>query len=277
MPGDRRVGAHPAGVRAGVAVADPLVVAGRSERDRAAAVGEREQRHLLALQQLLDHERLAEPGDGPAAPRPGTADPGRRRRPFPRRARRPSRHREGGRPPGSRRSERRPRASRPWRTSSIPRSCAASRPGPKTRTPAWRSSSATPDTSGASGPTTTRSASSARARSSRPSPSSARTGWHSPRPAIPGFPGAAWSSSRRELCRSFHASACSRPPEPIKSTLTCARVYCGRRRFQRARTRRQSDRGRTRARSARLGERVAAARAARARLLRRRRCPSSTT
>ena len=57
-----------------------------------------------------------------------------------------------------------------------------------------------PATSGPSGPITTRSAPSVRARLSRPSASSARTGWQRPSAAIPGFPGAAWSSVRPGLC-----------------------------------------------------------------------------
>ena len=47
-PGDRRVAPHPAGVRALVAVEDPLVVLGRGERDHVLAVAERQQRELLA-------------------------------------------------------------------------------------------------------------------------------------------------------------------------------------------------------------------------------------
>src|SRR5919197_5516746 len=94
--------------------------------------------------------------------------------------------------------------------------------GPNTAMPAWRKTSATPATSGASGPTTTRSTSSVRARSRRPSPSSARIGWHSPRRAIPGLPGAACRSVSDGDCASFQASACSRPPEPTRRTLTAA-------------------------------------------------------
>jgi len=41
--GPGRDGAHPAGVRAGVAVAHALVVPGRAERDRVRAVAEREE------------------------------------------------------------------------------------------------------------------------------------------------------------------------------------------------------------------------------------------
>src|SRR3954447_1094340 len=84
--------------------------------------------------------------------------------------------------------------------------------------------SATPATSGASGPTTTRSTSSERTRSSSPSASSTRTGWQRPRRPMPGFPGAACSSPRDGACASFHARACSRPPEPTTRTFT-ARVY----------------------------------------------------
>ena len=95
---------------------------------------------------------------------------------------------------------------------------AAAALGPKTASPACRSSSPTPATSGASGPTTTSSTSRLRASASRPSPSSARTGWQWPSRAIPGFPGAAWSSVRRGDRASPQASACSRPPEPTRST-----------------------------------------------------------
>ena len=106
---------------------------------------------------------------------------------------------------------------------------AAAALGPKTAIPACRSVSATPATSGTSGPTTTRSTPRVWHRSRRPSASSARTGWHSPRRAMPGFPGAAWSAASRGLWASFQASACSRPPEPTTRTLT-GRVYSASRR-----------------------------------------------
>ena len=44
---------------------------------------------------------------------------------------------------------------------------------------------------------------------------------------MPGFPGAAWSSVSDGLCASCQASACSRAPEPTRSTFT-RRVYSGR-------------------------------------------------
>ncbi len=57
----RRVAAHAAGVRSLVAVEDPLVVLGRRQRHDVLAVAERQQRELLALEELLqDHGGLAE-------------------------------------------------------------------------------------------------------------------------------------------------------------------------------------------------------------------------
>ena len=61
IPGTGRVAPHPARVRALVAVEDALVVLRRRERHRTLAVAEREQRELLALEELLqDHLGLAE-------------------------------------------------------------------------------------------------------------------------------------------------------------------------------------------------------------------------
>ena len=78
--GHRRVAAHAAGVGPLVAVEDPLVVLGRGERHDVLAVAEREQRELLALEELLQHDgRLAE------APL-GEEDLDRRRAPRPRSA-----------------------------------------------------------------------------------------------------------------------------------------------------------------------------------------------
>ena len=51
--GDRRVAAHAAGVGALVAVEDPLVVLGGGERDDVLAVADRQQRELLAIEELL--------------------------------------------------------------------------------------------------------------------------------------------------------------------------------------------------------------------------------
>ena len=59
-PGDGREGAHPAGVRPGVPVADPLEVLRRGERHDALSVAEGEDGDLLAGEQLLDHDRALE-------------------------------------------------------------------------------------------------------------------------------------------------------------------------------------------------------------------------
>ena len=65
-PRHRRVGAHAARVGARVAVADALEVLRGGERPRRLAVAEREQRDLLADQQLLDHDRAPGLAERPA-------------------------------------------------------------------------------------------------------------------------------------------------------------------------------------------------------------------
>ena len=55
-PRQRRVGAHAAGVGPGVAVAQPLEVLGRLERDHRETVGDGEDRHLGAVEELLDDD-----------------------------------------------------------------------------------------------------------------------------------------------------------------------------------------------------------------------------
>ena len=62
QPGQRRVGAHAAGVRALVAVVGALVVLRGQQRDDGGAVGDREQRHLGPVEVLLDDEPPAEVG-----------------------------------------------------------------------------------------------------------------------------------------------------------------------------------------------------------------------
>ena len=57
--GHRRIGTHPSGIGAPVAVEDPLVVLSRRERNRAATIAQREQGQLLALQMLLDHDAFS--------------------------------------------------------------------------------------------------------------------------------------------------------------------------------------------------------------------------
>src|SRR5262249_26472649 len=62
--GDGRVGAHPTGVGAGVALPGALEVARGSERQDVAAVAEREQGKLVAFEQLLDDHVVAEAAGG---------------------------------------------------------------------------------------------------------------------------------------------------------------------------------------------------------------------
>ena len=58
-PGQRCVGAHATGVGAFVVVTEPLEVLGRLHRQHRGAVGDREQRHLWAVQELLDQHLVA--------------------------------------------------------------------------------------------------------------------------------------------------------------------------------------------------------------------------
>src|SRR5438093_986794 len=55
----RRHRAHAAGVRAGVAIAESLVIARRRQRDHGLAVHERLQAGLFTFEQLLEHDRTA--------------------------------------------------------------------------------------------------------------------------------------------------------------------------------------------------------------------------
>ena len=69
-PRQRGVGAHPAGVRAAVVVADPLEVLGRQQRHHGLAVDQAEQRHLRPVQVGLQQHRVAVVEQG-AGVRPG--------------------------------------------------------------------------------------------------------------------------------------------------------------------------------------------------------------
>ncbi len=52
----RRIGAHPAGIGAGIAVADPLVVLRRGQRQYVLAIDQREKAGFLAPEKLLDDD-----------------------------------------------------------------------------------------------------------------------------------------------------------------------------------------------------------------------------
>ena len=101
---------------------------------------------------------------------------------------------------------------------------AAAALGPKTAIPLRRSASATPATSGASGPIDDEVDAEAAGEAEQ------RLGVLRPHRvavararAIPGLPGRGVQlGQRRGACASFHASACSRPPDPTRSTFTAA-------------------------------------------------------
>src|SRR3984957_15459720 len=105
-----------------------------------------------------------------------------------------------------------------------PSSCAAILRGPKQRRPSLRKRSTSPATSGASGPTTVSATSSFFAKASNPSMSfSTTSALRTPGSrAVPALPGATMTSPTRLDCLIFHASACSRPPEPMTRTFTNA-------------------------------------------------------
>ena len=211
-------------------LADPLEVLRGREGNRPLAVADREQRDLLALEQLLDQEVAAQLGGRAQAGVElvlGAADEDALACREPVDLDHAGRSRDGE---SLRRSARRRPPARPSQSPSSPSIRAAASVGPNTATPPRRSVSARPTTSGASGPTTTRSIASSRQSESSPSPSSARTGWHCPSAAMPGLPGAACSSSSCGLAASFQASACSRPPDPTISTFTAPECTAGGRR-----------------------------------------------
>src|SRR3954462_15817979 len=104
-------------------------------------------------------------------------------------------------------------------------SCAAARVAPKILMPASRKASTTPAASAASGPTTViwmpsffaKATSSATSESAMFSTPLSRT--------VPPLPGATNTFCTFGLCASFHAMACSRPPEPItRSFMSVAEV-----------------------------------------------------
>ncbi len=64
MTGGRRVGAHAAGVGAGVAVADALVILRGRQRQRVLAVDEGEEARLLAFEEFLDDDLAAGLAEG---------------------------------------------------------------------------------------------------------------------------------------------------------------------------------------------------------------------
>ncbi len=254
--GQRREGAHAARVRPGVAVPDPLVVAGRREGDCGLAGGDGEERSSGPSRSSSPWKGRS---DACAASSAESSSSWVRQTQTPLPAASPSSLRtHGGRATGSVRAVGTPAASITSLAKDFePSIRAAAALGPKTAMPRWRSSSARPATRGASGPTTTRSIRSSRASETSAAWSSARAGWQWASAAIPGLPGAACSSSRPPLRERDQASACSRPPDPTTSALTRGSYDTA---FEVAATRAGSRHERSRTQPARLGERVGVAR-----------------
>ena len=94
--------------------------------------------------------------------------------------------------------------------------------GPKIDIPAFSNSSTTPIASPVSGPTNVRSIDFANPALTSCSTSVGAMGRFVARSTVPPFPGATNKESQYELCRIFHAKACSRLPEPISKMFTVA-------------------------------------------------------
>src|SRR5512134_16270 len=92
---------------------------------------------------------------------------------------------------------------------------AAARVGPKILSPASWNASTTPSASGASGPTTVNATASLRASSIHSGIDAAGALIRPSSRAVPALPGATSTREIRGERASFHASACSRPPEPM--------------------------------------------------------------
>ena len=222
-----------------VAVVHLLVVAGRRQRYGRLPVADRQERHLAALQELLDQDPVAaraedplleEEAEGPIRVFPGLDDEDALA------AREAVRLEHAGKPELADRRFRLRLASAQTiacavaipcrRKNSFAKIfddsiCAASRLGPKIGRPRFENSSAIPSDSGSSGPTTVRSNCSFSARSAISTMSPAETGRQSATSAIPGLPGAQKSSSTNALRRRDQQSACSRPPLPTTRTFMC--------------------------------------------------------
>ena len=101
-------------------------------------------------------------------------------------------------------------------------SCAAALVGPKMARPSARKRSTTPAASGASGPTTVSPTPWSLASFTRSATAVASTFSSPSSRAVPALPGATSTFETRGERASFHASACSRPPEPMTRIFTAA-------------------------------------------------------
>ena len=244
----RRVGAHPAGVRAGIAITQALVVARGGQRDGPLAVAHGDDARLGAVQAFLDDDasrriarveiveqrRRVGPGfedrHALAGGQPVLLDdharPGRResrsRHGPPRAGRcRPSRV------PSGRRPRRRPRGRTTWTI--------------RWRLPRGRPEDRDPGLDRAHRPGRPRAAPPARRRRARwpphgPGPRSRRASTRATSTqrtrgssAMPALPGATTTSLTPGSPASFQASACSRPPPPtIRTRVGIDEAHAGR-------------------------------------------------
>ena len=233
-PVERAVGTHPAGVGAGVVVADPLEVLRGRERHDVGAVTQAEQRHLRPRQVLLDDDcavGLGQAGPGVLeglGPVVGDHDPLARGEPVvlddvgaPRASRASSTSstvvQTWARPVGTSAAD-----MTPFANALLPSSCAARARGPNAAIPRSSTASATPATSGPSGPMTTRSTAWVTASATTPAASVTPPGSGSQRAtaSMPGLPGAATTASTDGSSDSERTMACSRAPDPTTSTFT---------------------------------------------------------
>src|SRR3989442_8147821 len=122
-------------------------------------------------------------------------------------------------------------------------SCAAALVGPNIFRPASRKASTTPAASAASGPTTVMWMLCFFAKATSSGISEIATFSRPLSLALPPLPGATNTFCTRGLCASFHAIACSRPPEPITSSfISVAEVaHAGEHHRHTARVRRRDD------------------------------------
>ena len=97
-------------------------------------------------------------------------------------------------------------------------SCAAALVGPKIANPSARNASTTPLASGASGPTTVRSMALVLANCTSAALSTCVMLAVFGSFAVPALPGATNTALTLFDCASFHAKACSRPPDPMTNT-----------------------------------------------------------
>jgi len=96
----------------------------------------------------------------------------------------------------------------------------AARSGPKTGIPSWRRASPTPAATADSGPRTASPIFSPFANLTSRATSSAGIWMFFAIPPVPPFPGVQKTRSVSTDCMHFHASACSRAPEPTTRILT---------------------------------------------------------